>query len=210
MISGGNRRSASNGKPMKPKAYLLVFNGFADWEPAHAFCELRKSGKFEIVTTGFSREQISSMGGLKITPDTTTHDVNPEETAFFMLPGGDMWEEKSHPEIHGLLHDLHEREVLIGAICAATLEIARAGLTSGLRHTSNAKSYLKAMAPDYQDDRFYVDELAVRDQNVITASGLGSVEFAREVIWHFKLHSDADAELWYGMFKHGVVPAGMI
>jgi len=195
---------------MKPKAYLLIFDGFADWEPAHAFCELRKSGKFEVLTAGFSLERVTSMGGLKVTPDLTIQEVNPEETAFFMLPGGDTWEQRSHPEIHGLLHRLHDCNVLIGAICAATLEIVRAGLTSGLRHTSNARSYLKAMVPAYQDDSYYADELAVRDQNVITASGLGSVEFAREVIRHFKLRSDTDTALWFEMFKHGVVPAGIM
>jgi putative intracellular protease/amidase len=195
---------------MKPKAYLLVFDGLADWEPAHAFCQLRKAGKFEVATVGFSRAPVISMGGLKITPDATLHEVNPDGAAFFMLPGGDMWQEKSHPEVHDLLRCLHERKILIGAICAATLEIARAGLTRGLRHTSNAKSYLKAMVPDYQDDDFYVEELAVTDQNIITASGLGSIEFAREVIRHLKLYSAADGEVWFDMFKHGVVPAGIV
>jgi putative intracellular protease/amidase len=195
---------------MKPKACLLVFDGFADWEPAHAFCQITKSGKFEVVTAGFSRQTVLSMAGLKITPDVTIDEVNPEDTAFFMLPGGDMWHEKSHEVVENLLHRLRERNVLIGAICAATLEIARAGLTRGVRHTSNAKAYLKAMVPGYQDHDFYVDELAVADQNIITASGLGSLEFAREVIRHLKLYSDSDAETWYDMFKHGVIPAGMV
>ena len=195
---------------MKPKAYLLVFDGFADWEPAPAFCQVNKSGRFEVLTVGFSREQITSMGGIKIVPDLMIDQVNPEGTAFFMLPGGDMWKEKSRPEIHGLIHRLHDGNVLIGAICAATLEIARSGLTRGLRHTSNAKSYLKAMVSEYQDEDFYVDELAVTDQNVITASGLGSIEFAREVIQQLKIYSDADTTLWFDMFKHGVVPAGIV
>jgi hypothetical protein len=33
----------------------------------------------------------------------------------------------------------------------------------------------------------YVEELAVTDSNVITASGLGSLEFAREVIQQLDL-----------------------
>ncbi len=33
------------------------------------------------------------------------------------------------------------------------------------------------MVPQYQDDDFYVDELAVTDKNIITASGLGSIAF---------------------------------
>ena len=104
---------------------------------------------------------------------------------------------------------LHDNGVLIGAICAATLEIARAGLTHGIRHTSNAKAYLKSLVPGYQDGDFYVDELAVSDDNIITASGLGSLEFAREVQRHLKIHNEPEIALWFDMFKNGVVPAGM-
>jgi putative intracellular protease/amidase len=193
----------------KPKAYLLVFAGFADWEPAHAFCEINRSGKFDVLSAGFSRHPVTSMAGLNVSPAVTLHDVNPADAAFFMLPGGDLWQEKSQPQIHQLLHALHDNDVLIGAICAATLEIARAGLTHGIRHTSNAKGYLKSMVPGYQDGDFYVDELAVSDNHIITASGLGSVEFAREVQRDLKIHSEAEIALWFDMFKNGVVPAGM-
>jgi putative intracellular protease/amidase len=195
---------------MKPKAYLLVFDGLADWEPANAFCEIKKSGRYEVVTAGFSRQPVTSMAGLQITPHVTIEDVDPSNTAFFMLPGGDMWEKKSDEGIKALLHHLHEENVLIGAICAATLEIARAGLTHAVRHTSNSRPYLKSIVPSYRDDEFYVDELAVADKNIITASGLGSVDFAREVIRSLKLYSAADTEIWYDMFKRGVIPAGMV
>jgi hypothetical protein len=54
----------------------------------------------------------------------------------------------------------------------------------------------------------------VADQNIITASGLGSVDFAFEVIKLLNLYSPSDARLWFdmfkhGMFKHGMTPAGM-
>lgn len=201
---------ANGNASARSKAYLLVFDGLVDWEPAHAFCQIRKSGKFEVVTAGFSRQVVTSMAGLKILPDVTIDDVDPKTTAFFMLPGGEMWQEKSREVLHPLLHRLHDQNVLLGAICAATLEIARAGLTRGIRHTSNTRSYLKAMVPTYEDDAFYVDELAVADHNLITASGLGSIEFAREVIRYLGLFNDADAALWFDMFKQGVIPAGMV
>jgi putative intracellular protease/amidase len=194
---------------MKSKAYLFVFDGLADWEPAHAFCEINKSRKFDVVTAGFSRQPVTSMGGLKLKPDVGLEDVNPADAAFFMLPGGDMWQERSFPEIEALLQRLHEREILIGAICAATLEIARAGLTRGIRHTSNSQVFLKVAVPDYNDDDFYVDELAVTDRKIITARGLGSVEFAREVIRQLDIYSEADTAIWFDMFKRGLVPANM-
>ena len=105
-------------------------------------------------------------------------------------------------------HRLHAKDVPIGATCGATLEVARAGLTRDLRHTSNGKDYLKTMVPDYEDEDCYVDELAVTDKRVITASGLGSVEFGREIIKQLGIYGEADAQAWYEMFKHGVMPAG--
>ena len=200
---------------MKSKAYLFVFDGLADWEPAHAFCEISKSGKFEVVTAGFSRHIVTTMGGLKLKPDVTLEDVRledagPLDTAFFMLPGGDMWQENSFAEVKTLVRSVHERGVLIGAICAATLELARAGLTRGIRHTSNSKAFLKSVVPDYKDDSFYVDELAVTDRKIITASGLGSLEFAREVIRELGIYNPADTATWFDMFKRGLVPAGLV
>jgi putative intracellular protease/amidase len=193
---------------MKPKAYLLVFDGLADWELAHALCEVNKSGKFEVVSVGFSEQPVTTMGGLNLSPRVTLDEVTPAEACIFMLPGGDMWERESHENLKTLLRRLHAENVPIGAICGATLEIARAGLTRNIRHTSNSRDYLKAMVTDYGDDDFYIDELAVTDGNIITASGLGSVEFAREVIKQLGLYDEADTQLWYEMFKHGVLPAG--
>jgi putative intracellular protease/amidase len=194
---------------MKPKAYLLVFDGLADWEPAHAFCEIGKAGRFEIVTAGFSRQSVTTMGGLKLQSDVTVRDVDPSQTGFFMLPGGDMWVKNSFPELIELLHRLHDRKVLIGAICGATLEIARARLTRERHHTSNSKAFLKTAVPDYNDDQFYVDDLAVTDDRIITASGLGSVEFAREVIRELNIYSPSETAVWFDMFKRGMVPADM-
>ena len=187
---------------MKPKAYFLVFDGLADWELAHALCEINKSGKFEVVSVGFSKEPIKTMGGIKLSPDITLDEVTPAEAGIFMLPGGDMWQLNSHENLKTLLRRLHAENIPIGAICGATLEIARAGLTRNIRHTSNSKDYLKAMVTDYGDADSYVDELAVTDGNIITASGLGCVDFAREVIKELKLYDEADTQLWFEMFKH--------
>ncbi|HVG29362.1 MAG TPA: DJ-1/PfpI family protein [Pyrinomonadaceae bacterium] len=191
---------------MKPKAYLLVFDGMADWEPAHALCEINKSQKYDVVAAGFSDKQVTTMGGLKLISEITIRDVNPAEACIFIMPGGDMWESCSDEGLIDLLHELHAENVPVGAICGATLEIARAGLTRNVRHTSNGKEYLKTMVPDYRDEEYYVDELAVSDNNLITASGLGSVEFGREIIQQLGIYNEGDTKLWFDMFKRGVLP----
>jgi putative intracellular protease/amidase len=192
---------------MNPMVILLIFDGLAEWEAAHALCEISRSRKFELVTVGFSGKSVTTMGGLKLTPDAGLSDVDPAATAIFMLSGGDTWEHESHPELIDLLRRLNKAAVPIAAICAATLEVARAGLTRQRRHTSNGLHYLKTMVPDYNDDEFYVEHLAVRDNGLITASGLGSIEFAREIMRQLQIHSEEDISSWFEMFKSGVIPA---
>jgi hypothetical protein len=68
------------------------------------------------------------------------------------------------------------------------------------------RSYLSTHAPEYSGTSHYVDVLAVRDRHVITASGLGSVDFAREIFAELHVLSAADQELWFAMFKHGKLP----
>ena len=194
---------------MKPKAYVFVFDGLADWEPALALCEIRKSAKYEVLTVGHSRQPVVTMGGMKVLPDIAIDEVERRTAAIFIVPGGDRWEEGPDQKLDEVLQSLHAENILIGALCAATLEIARAGLTSGVRHTSNAKSYLKKMVPEYKDESFYVDELSVTDHKIITASGLGSLEFAREVIRELGIYSAADTQMWFEMFKKGVIPTSM-
>jgi hypothetical protein len=94
--------------------------------------------------------------------------------------------------------------VPLAAIFGATLAISRAGLTHRVRHTSNILEYLQGLVPGYSDQDHYVNEFAVTDQNIVTANGLGSVEFAREILKILGVYNEADADAWYGMFKHGI------
>jgi putative intracellular protease/amidase len=192
---------------MKQKAYHLVFDGLTDRETPYALCEINTSENLKVVTVGLSDKPIVTMGGLQVTPEITINDVSFVDAGIFILPGGDMWERQSCPEVITLLHRLRAEKVPLAAICGATLEFARAGLLHNVRHTSNSKEYLKAKAPDYKDDAFFVDELAVTDDHIITASGLGSIEFGREVIKLLKLFGETEIKEWFEMYKHGVIPA---
>lgn len=192
---------------MQLKAYILVFNGLADWEPALALCEINKSKKFDVVSVGFSDSTVITMGGYKVNPDIILDAMKLEETAIFIMPGGEMWEQGPHEDVIKLLLKFHEKGTVIAAICGATLEVARAGLMHGIKHTSNSKGYLKAMIPDYRDDDFYVDKLAIADKNLITASGLGSVEFTCEIVRQLNIYTSEEIQELYDMFKNAVIPS---
>lgn len=184
--------------------HVLVFDGFADWEPAHALAELRRWGKRSVVAVGFDPEPVTSMGGLRVVPDRVLNDIRPQEIEILILPGGDFWE-NSYPqaELNRVLNDLIAAGVPIAAICAGTLAVARAGLLNDRRHTSNMPGYIAQHSPDYSGGSLYEAVPAVNDRGIITASGLAPVEFAREIFKQLRIFTVADEEVWFDMFKHG-------
>src|SRR5215471_21056931 len=110
--------------------HVVVFDGFADWEPAHALAELRRWGKREVRSVGFTTAPILSMGGLRVTPDVALGAVQPGEVELLLLPGGDMWQQGAYPvsELESLIHRLVDAQTPMAAICAATLALARSGV----------------------------------------------------------------------------------
>ena len=192
---------------MTRAVHVLVFDGLADWEPAFALAELRRNGGYEVVTVGFTGAPVRSMGGLRMVPDRALAGLDRGAIGLLLLPGGDLWE-GAYPraELDALLAGLCAAGVPIAAICGATLAVARAGLLDDRAHTSNEPAYLRRLAPEYAGAGHYVDALAVRDRGVITASGLGAAEFAREIFEDLHVFSAEDRALWYHLFKHGRFP----
>ena len=190
-----------------PAIHVLVFDGLADWEAGHALAELRRSGGLEVVAVGFAADEVTTMGGLRILPDLALSAIVPSDVRLLLLPGGDLWEgEYPRAALDALLSTLTEKGIPVAAICGATLALARVSLLDNRRHTSNAPEYLAQHAASYKGRRFYVPELAIRDRGVITASGLGCVEFAREIFEELGVLGPEDRSQWFEMFKHGKVP----
>jgi putative intracellular protease/amidase len=194
---------------MSKAVYLLVVEGFADWEPAHAVAELRRYGRFRVESVGLTLEPVRSMGGLNVLPSKTVAEVDISDVAVFILPGGDRWEKGAvEPELEMLLRQLDGAGVPIAAICGATVAIARVGLLRGRRHTSNGLKYLQSHVPAYADADTYVEAPAVRDAKLITASGLADVEFARELFEELEVLTPEDRSLWMQIFRSAKLPTG--
>ena len=189
--------------------YLLVVEGFADWEPAHAVAELRRHGHYRVESVGLTSAAVRSMGGITVLPSKTVSEVDPSDVAVFILPGGDRWENAPvESELERLLRQLDACNVPIAAICGATVAIARIGLLRGRRHTSNGLDYLRSHVSGYSDADKYVNAPAVRDRKLITASGLGDVEFARELLEELEVLSRQERSLWAQIFRSAKLPEG--
>ena len=192
--------------------HVLIFDGFADWEPAHALAELRRWGKRTIRTVGFAPTPVVSMGGLRVMPDCDLAAVRPEAIELLILPGGDLWQSGAYPRsvVEALIAALLIAETPIAAICAGTLALARAHALDDRRHTSNMRNYLPAHAREYSGGAHYVESPVVTDRHVITASGLASVDFARAIFAELGIFTAKYEALWFEMFKHGKLPQAAI
>ena len=189
---------------MNPSVAVLVFDGFADWEPAFALTGLRRWGKVPVTTVGYGAGPVTSMGGIRVLPDRALADLAAGETRLLLLPGGDAWLESEPPEaLLPLLTDFEASRIPVAGICAATTVLAKAGLFRGRRHTSNDRALLEKHAPGYETASLYVEALAVRDRGVISASGLGAVEFAKEIFAELGVFGDADLRVFVDMYRHG-------
>lgn len=188
--------------------HVVIFDGFADWEPAHALAEARRWGKRTVRSVGFTTAPVVSMGGLRVSPDIDLAAVQPANVELLLIPGGTLWEGADYPRaaLEALLTKLIDGGTPVAAICAGTLLLARAGILDHRRHTSNGSRYLSASAPEYAGADLYVDEPAVNDDHVITASGLFAVEFAAAIFAELHILNGADRGLWFDMFKHGRLP----
>ena len=192
--------------------YVVIFEGFADWEPAYALAELRRWGKRTVRSVGFDLTPVRSMGGLGVIPDLELAAVRPEDVELLILPGGDLWQIGTYPRsvLESLICTLLVAETPIAAICAGTLALARAHALDDRRHTSNMRSYLTEYAPEYSGGAHYVESAAVSDRHVITASGLAAVDFARAIFAELGIFTAKNEALWFDMFKHGRLPQAAI
>lgn len=179
--------------------HLAVFDGCADWEYGYAAAELTRSGGAVVRTVALRQAPITTMGGIRILPDLTLDGLDPADSGMLVLPGGDTWQE---PHMRPFL-DVAERFLAastpVAAICGATGGLAAAGLLDDRRHTSNAAQYLQSTG--YAGAGNYLDEPAVTDDGLITASGLAPVEFAAHILRRLAVYPEAVIDAWERLNK---------
>ena len=192
---------------MRDTVYVLVFDGFADWQAALALCEVRRPGDWQVRTLGFSRAPVVSMGGLTVQPDLALAELAMDRAVLLIVPGGHLWLRGDGAATVERLREAHAAGATVAGIDTGVVPLARAGLLDDVRHTGNWAGQLDAVPGYAGEDQYDAEVLAVNDNGVITASHLGSVEFAREVIRSLDLYSPTDREDWFRLFKHAQLPS---
>ncbi len=79
--------------------HVAVFDTLADWEIGYATAHIRRDswqrepGRYPVVTVGPTREPVTTMGGLRVTPDIALTELRPDDSAMLILAGGDQWDQ---------------------------------------------------------------------------------------------------------------------
>ncbi len=189
------------------KYYLYVLDTLADWEIGFITAEL-SSGRFlpgntgvDLVRIGYTPDPVTTMGGMVITPDKAIEDIEFSEDDLLILPGAANWADKKNNRIIDIVSDVIDKEVIIAAICDATVALARKGLLNNRKHTSHDKEYLKMICPEYKGDQYFINSPAVADGNLITATGIAPLEFSYEVFKKINVMKEETLEAWYKLYK---------
>src|ERR687891_441385 len=157
--------------------HMGVYDTLSDWEVGYATAHInsgawqRDPGRYRVVTVGDGPEPVTTMGGVRITPDVVLEELRPDDSAMLILPGADTW--------------------LTGGLAAE-------GLLDDRPHTSNAAEFLEATGYGGRDH--YREEPAVTDGKLVTASATAPVEFAREVLALLDVYEPPVLAAWYKLY----------
>lgn len=184
---------------------LYATDTMADWEYGYltaglAMAAEQQPGRFRLRVLGDHRDEVTTLGRLRVRTDGDLGDVAVDDVALLVLPGASTWS-TGHERVLALAHTLLRQRRAVAAICGATYGLAQAGLLDDRRHTSNAADYLSPLG--YAGAERYVDEPVVDDDGLITAPATAPVDFTAAVFRRLELFPAPAIDAWYGLYTTG-------
>ncbi|MDD2580610.1 MAG: DJ-1/PfpI family protein [Desulfuromonadaceae bacterium] len=170
------------------KAIIPLATGFEEMETLTVVDILRRA-EIDVVLAGLLPGPVVGAHNVSVIPDTTIDAVNSGAFDMIILPGGQPGTDNLNADqrIHKLLKKFASKEKLIGAICAAPIILAAAGLLKGKRATCY---------PSYRDqlkEGIYKEAPVVSDGTIITSQGPGTaIHFGLAIVAHMADHDTSD------------------
>lgn len=192
----------------KKEVIFVLLNNFADWEGAYISTCLNmgvKPGcpiKYKVKMLSLSKDPISSIGGFRGLPDYDINDL-PNDYAGLILIGGMNWFLPEANPIASLVKKAIAENKLVAGICNASVYLGMHGFLNHVKHTSNTLDYLKQYAGiQYTGEANYINDQAVRDNNIVTANGNAPLEFCREILYQLDAATPEIIEETYSFYKN--------
>lgn len=162
--------------------YTFLANGFEECEALAPIDILRRAG-FNPVTVGVGGKTVLGAHNIPIVCDITTDEVDFDNIDAVILPGGmpgtiNLENDKT---VQKAIDYAINKDLLIGAICAAPSILGHKGLLNGKKATCFTGFESDLLGANV------IDSSVVRDGNIITAKGAGiALDFGFELLAYLK------------------------
>ena len=157
----------------------MIYVFLAETEAIAPIDMLRRAGK-EVVTVGIKHDDIRSSHGVPVLCDMTDLQVHLDERLeMIVLPGGmpGTLNLEENSAVQSVISYCAEKNIPIGAICAAPSILGKAGLLKG-REAICFPGFEK-----YLEGAKISDSKVVTDGNITTAAGAGAaIEFGLRLV----------------------------
>lgn len=148
-------------------------------------------------------EPVKSIGGFRTIPDYS-FDTMPDDYAALVLIGGFGWATPVADKVVPVVRRAIEKGRPVGAICNAASFMAKHGFLNTVKHTGNGQEQLKLWGGEnYTNLSGYISAQAVSDNNIVTANGSATLEFARQLLLLLENDSPERIEMFYQFNKQG-------
>ena len=141
------------------KALIISADNFEDSELLVPYYRLKEAG-VELVVTSLIRGAIKGKHGYEVAVDKTLDEINPDEYAILVLPGGAAPAlVRKEPKALEIARSFFTRSKPVAAICHGPQILISAGLLQGRRATcyNSVADELKAAGALYEDREVVVD-----------------------------------------------------
>ncbi len=164
---------------------------------------MKEQPKYVNKTLAPTLEEVKSIGGFRTMPDYS-FDTMPDDYAALILIGGFGWCTPIAEQVVPIVTKAIEKGIPVGAICNGASFLARHGFLNTVKHTGNGLDQLRLWGGErYTNPSGYIQAQAVCDNNIVTANGSATLEFARELLLLLENDSPENIEMYYRFNKDG-------
>lgn len=196
---------------MKQEVLFIILNEYADWESSFLSTSLNSGVmpgseiKYIPKTVAPTMDEVRTTGGFRTLPDYSFQTM-PTDYAALILIGGMQWNSPEAEQVVPLVQDALQRGKIIGAICNAASFMCSHGFLNNVKHTGNTLSQLKLWGGErYTNEAGYEEKQAVSDKKIVTANGIGYLEFTRELLLLLQAETPEKINATYDFYKNGFI-----
>ncbi|MBS1963249.1 MAG: DJ-1/PfpI family protein [Bdellovibrionales bacterium] len=163
----------------RKQVVVLLYPGCIPFEVALT-AELL-SGQYDVVNATPDGEDIPELPGLRLKAELSYSEVDVRKCAAILVPGGDPKAVVENRETDRILREADEANLLLAAICAGPLLLAKAGILKGRTVAHGYQNAQLEFLEPYFVGANLSDALFHADGNILTAKPDAHIEFAVEI-----------------------------